>query len=271
MKKVGLLLGLLAFTGIASAAYNSTAQQLIDTLTHNQAKIEQSFTAVGGLHGFVVAPKQGGPAGIVYTNANNQYLITGNVFDAKGNNLTEQYTNQYIYSKMAQQAYTQGVDLLHWFSEGVQSAPHKAYVLFDPNCAYCHMLYQELQPLIQKGVLQIRWIPVAIRPNSTGKSARILYASTNKARAALLAQDEASFDMQTEQGGLKALQRNSSDPAVDEAYSQVADNTHFFISQNYIGTPVILYRDHNGTPQITPGYLHGAALQDMINKMASEW
>lgn len=60
-----------------------------------------------------------------------------------------------------------------WITEG--SGPRLMYVFFDPNCPYCHKLYEELRPYVGKHRIQVRWVPVGIlTPSSAGKAAAIL-------------------------------------------------------------------------------------------------
>lgn len=62
-----------------------------------------------------------------------------------------------------------------WISEG--KGPHVAYVFFDPNCPYCHKLYERLRPWVKQGKLEVRWIPVGIlTTTSRGKAVAILGA-----------------------------------------------------------------------------------------------
>lgn len=62
-----------------------------------------------------------------------------------------------------------------WIAEG--KGPHVAYVFFDPNCPYCHKLYEETRGWIKRGALQLRWIPVGLlTETSPGKAGAILDA-----------------------------------------------------------------------------------------------
>ena len=62
-----------------------------------------------------------------------------------------------------------------WIAEG--KGPHVAYVFFDPNCPYCHKLYEATRSEVQAGKLQLRWIPVGILlPTSHGKAVAMLGA-----------------------------------------------------------------------------------------------
>lgn len=62
-----------------------------------------------------------------------------------------------------------------WISEG--KGPHVIYIFFDPNCPYCHHLYENTRSWIKQGKVQLRWIPVGIlTTTSAGKAAAILGA-----------------------------------------------------------------------------------------------
>ena len=62
-----------------------------------------------------------------------------------------------------------------WIAEG--KGPHVAYVFFDPNCPYCHKLYEATRDEVKAGKLQLRWIPVGILlPTSHGKAVAMLGA-----------------------------------------------------------------------------------------------
>ncbi|WP_226841353.1 thioredoxin fold domain-containing protein [Acidithiobacillus ferrooxidans] len=51
------------------------------------------------------------------------------------------------------------------------------YDFFDPNCPYCHGMYDEEQPLIKAGKLSVRYVPVAyLMPSSTPEAAALLPA-----------------------------------------------------------------------------------------------
>ncbi|MEJ2360436.1 MAG: thiol:disulfide interchange protein DsbG [Gammaproteobacteria bacterium] len=55
--------------------------------------------------------------------------------------------------------------------------PHIIYIFFDPNCPYCHRLYEHTRKWIKQGKVQLRWIPVGIlTTTSPGKAAAILGA-----------------------------------------------------------------------------------------------
>ena len=188
------------------------------------------------------------------------------LINSDGKNLTEEYTDKYINAKKAIMAY-KGIDQVKWVTQGSDKAVHKMYVFWDPNCIYCHMLYKVLQPFIADKELQVRWVPVAIRPNSLGKTAQVFHAKNDKAALAEMMKDESHFDMRTEQGSLKALPKNKdTKPAYDKANA----NTKYFL-QYFNATPVMLFQDAKGKPSVVPGYVSGAQLKALIDSTAKTW
>lgn len=62
-----------------------------------------------------------------------------------------------------------------WVKEG--KGPKIIYIFFDPNCPYCHRLYENTRAWVKQGKAQLRWIPVGIlTATSSGKAAAILGA-----------------------------------------------------------------------------------------------
>lgn len=79
--------------------------------------------------------------------------------------------------KMSQDSYWKDIgQRLTYIQEG-----HKGpviYDFFDPNCPYCHGMYDEEQPLIKAGKLTVRYVPVAyLMPSSTPEAAALLQSS----------------------------------------------------------------------------------------------
>jgi thiol:disulfide interchange protein DsbG len=248
----------------------AAATQLVNKILSGQGTIVQTFPAANNLIGFVVRSAQG-DNGIVYADAKGQYLFVGSVINAQGQDLTQLFTNQYINSKIAGPAYQEAVNRA-WFADGQDNAPHKAYILIDPNCIFCNLLYKQVAPLIANGQLQVRWIPVAFRdPSSPGKAAALLNAGSDEAADKLLAQNEDGFNNQTESGALVPLAANANDPAVTAAFTKVTQNTAYFSHFGFQGTPTILYKQADGKVMMVPGLPRGQAFQDMITSMGSSW
>jgi thiol:disulfide interchange protein DsbG len=267
----------ISLTGVAFAKANTdkkvstaAATQLVNKVLNGQGTIQQNFPAVDGLIGFVVQSSQGNN-GIIYADAKGQYMFVGSIINGQGQDLTQLYTNQYINSKIAGPAY-QDAGSTGYFSDGSDDAPHKAYIIIDPNCIFCHVLYQQMQPLIANGQVQVRWIPVAFRdPSSPGKAAALLNAGSDAAADKLLQQNEAGFNDESESGGLTPLAPNPNDANVTAAFTKVTQNTAYFSKYGFQGTPTILYKQKDGKVMMVPGMPRGQAFQDMINNMGASW
>ncbi len=269
---IGLAVAASSTALCAAVSAETPAAKLVNKVIGAQGHVVESFPAVDGLTGFVIQANQGsGSSGILYADVKGQYLFAGSIINAQGQDLTQQYTNQYINSKIAGPAYAQALGL-NYFTSGSDTAPHKAIIIIDPNCIFCHNLYQELEPLIDAGQLQVRWLPVAFRdPSSPGKAAAMLNAGSDAAADKLLAENEANFDTQTESGSLTPLQPDSKNAAVTIAFGKVTQNTQFFSQSGFNGTPTILYKEANGNINMVPGLPQGKAFDAMIDSMGSSW
>ncbi|MDO8953874.1 MAG: thiol:disulfide interchange protein DsbG [Gammaproteobacteria bacterium] len=271
MLKLTLLAGLVSLSFSAQAKLNldSPAAKLVTKLTYNQVTITNEFKAANGWQGFVVQTKKQNSQAILFVDPANKYLFAGALIAADGTNLTQQYTDEYINKAIAKNA-GQAIAKTHWISEGSDSAPHKIYVLIDPNCIYCHMSFQSLAPFIAGNQLQVRWVSVGIiKSTSLGKAAHLLSIQSPKDQIAALKQDENDFNSSQEEGGITAL--DESDPAYKMAFNQVVENNTFFTQNQFIGTPVIIYTKADGTPSIYAGLAQGKDLEAIVNAAGSSW
>lgn len=249
---------------------NPAGKQLIQTISKGQLEVTKSFQTPFGLTGYVAHPKGSQQGMIMFTDSSGKYLIVGNVVDAQGENYTRKYTDQYVTNPMAAVAYKQ-LAAAHWFTDGSAKAPQKMYVLIDPNCIYCHLLFKELRPLIDQGKVQVRWVPIGlIKPSSAGKAAALLHAGSDADSVALLKQDEAKFNKQQEEGGIAPLQQGQGGMAVNMAFSRIQANNTFF-KQYLQGTPAIFYKDNKGQAHLVPSYVDAAQLNKMLSDVGQAW
>lgn len=63
----------------------------------NGAKVVKSFPAASGLRGWILS--ENGTYSVVYTTADKRTLIVGNLFNEKGENLTDKYAERYFPRK----------------------------------------------------------------------------------------------------------------------------------------------------------------------------
>lgn len=134
------------------------------------------------------------------------------------------------------------------------------YVFVDPNCAYCPLLYRNLQPLIAQHALQLRWIPVAILDaTSVGKAAAILQANDPKAALDL---NETHYNTQAYTGGI------AEEIPLPATEARLRKNAALL---NQVGIPVVptmLFRAKSGEAMVIQGALSPVALKKVLDRVA---
>ena len=198
MRRLAVCLVLLTVLTCQAAPAAEKVPKPIQTLIDAGYVVGKRFDAGHGLTGWVVS-RQGHNA-IVFTTADQQLLISGNLVDASGENLTQQFANEYIpkpdlkpvYDDLAKATYV---------DEKPNDTPRRiVYIVFDQNCPYCSVAWTSLRSHVATGI-EARWLPVAyLQANSAGRAAAILGA---KDPAGALATNESGYNAQTHQGGLE--------------------------------------------------------------------
>ncbi|OCX88449.1 hypothetical protein A6M27_07575 [Acidithiobacillus thiooxidans] len=132
----------------------------------------------------------------------------------------------------------------HTFLVGHQGPELTAFM--DPNCIWCHRLYEKALPIIGAEKLRLRVVLVGfLKPSSPAKAASILMAN-NPAKA--LAYDESHFNTQTEEGGIRPALNPP--PLIRRA---VRNNTQLLIRTGEEATPTLLYRNKHGQWELQHG------------------
>lgn len=255
---------------LAANQLNPQAVSLINKITQGNVTVEKQFHAIDNLNGYVVKSNENGHELIVFVDKKAHYLLVGNLISADGTNLTQQYVGQYIAPKQAQQAQGTIATHTHYFTQGKNSAPHKMYVFFDPNCSACHMLIDTLQPEIQAGKVQVRFVPIGfLKPSSVGRAAHILSAGGDQGSVNLMLADEHGFNMQQEEGALAPLKETAT---TKKWFDQVRSNTDYFIKQGFYATPTMLYNTPKGTAGVRMGAIPpGAAMDKFLSEVGNNW
>lgn len=142
----------------------------------NGYKVSAQFKAEGGLTGWILS--QGVNRNTVaYTTSNGKIVIGGPMLNAKGENLSEQYLEQYA-PKPAYEKFWPRLESSTYVQEGATGSDVKSiiYVFMDPNCGYCRLAWKSFVPYFKVG-LQVRWIPVGfLSPDSNNKAAALITA-----------------------------------------------------------------------------------------------
>jgi len=128
-----------------------------------------------------------------------------------------------------------------WISEG--KGPHTAYVFFDPNCPFCHKLFEETRGLVNGGKLRLRWIPVGILTTTSHGKAVAMLGAKNRLKA--FYQNEDHYSM-----GNGGIDEDFASPAVEKrlkANEALLGMTHMGV------VPLMLFYSKDGTPVLIQG------------------
>lgn len=198
--------------------------------------VVKSFeTPAPGVSGYVVKMADG-KTGVVY--GIGDYVLSGTLLDAKGNDLTRQYTATQLpkpdYGAMAQ-ALAQDP---HLVSEGGEGAP-EIYVFADPNCIFCHKFWKQTRDWVADGKVQLHWVMVGfLKPSSLGYSAAIMAAED---RAAALRTFEENFGQNSKGAGISEL-----DPIPPELKAALEKHLSQMAAMDFSGTPGLLFKGIDG-------------------------
>ncbi|WP_347557010.1 thiol:disulfide interchange protein DsbG [Robbsia sp. KACC 23696] len=224
-------------TSTDHAALPPALQTAID---RNSLKLIKVFPAAGGLTGYVVSQGPGKNV-VVYSTDSHQVLITGQLIDAQGKDLSAGYAAQYGV-KLNLDQFGKAVEDAPAVVEGAQGGAHPVkstvYVFMDPNCIFCHLTWKALQPYEQAG-LQVRWIVMGfLKPDSFGKAAALMQA---KDGAAALKKLETDYSEQDEEAGITPLAQVPSD-----IKAKLDGNFALFQQLGFEGTPTLMMKDAAG-------------------------
>ncbi|KML19730.1 MULTISPECIES: hypothetical protein [Burkholderia] len=168
------------------------------------------------------------------------------LFDASGRIIAKIAAETYVAKPLGTAQLLHDAAEAHSYLWGMTSARKELWALFDPDCSYCHMLFEALRPKVEGGALKVHVIQVAfLKPEGIGRAAAIVGC---KDPAAALVRDEIRFDIAAEQGGIEA------EPTSNTASSRVRANNAWMAARGIRATPFLLYRDRDGEPRAIPGF-----------------
>ncbi|MBT9386288.1 thiol:disulfide interchange protein DsbG [Pseudooceanicola sp. CBS1P-1] len=252
-----LAAGLAAGPALAQSAAPAAAPQVetidvpapvkatVDKLTGGKAKILKAFKAPAGLIGLGI---ELGPNKdtILYASADGKYLMQGMIIDSDGQNTTQLASQSVLPQPPSAAENFATLDKTKSYVWGKEDAPKELWILFDPNCIYCHKTYDDLKPAVEAGKVKVHIIQAGfLKQSSLGKAAAIMAA---KDPAAALAEDESKFDEAQEEGSIKG------DTSDEAAVAAVKANNAWMQAQGIKGTPYLLYKGKDGKIADVGGY-----------------
>ncbi|MHB8453883.1 MAG: thioredoxin fold domain-containing protein [Acidiferrobacterales bacterium] len=142
-----------------------------------------------------------------------------------------------------------------WVAEG--QSTHVIYIFFDPNCPYCHVLYDSMRPWVEHNQIQLRWIPIGtLMTTSFGKAAAILEA---KNPLAAFRRNEVGFSKMSGFGQI------SEDPLPDDATAKkLKANAELLHRTGNDAVPTMVFRLADGTADLVQGAPPRAYLQRLV-------
>lgn len=227
-----------AATGPAAAPTTAQAEgapaptEAEQFLISQGATISAAFTSDSGLK--AVVADRGLDRRLFYITPDGKHVILGTVFDAKGGNVTsndmsrasirgdgaQKELDEAALAKLWEQA-----GELDYITEG--QGDKVAYVIFDPQCPYCHKLWEKLRDVVATGGTQVRWIPVAILSEDSNQFAAAIYQANNS-RDALTEMNNRTLT------GVKVTEKTA---------EKLERNLQLLRTSGYTGVPTVLYKD----------------------------
>ncbi|MEB6537087.1 thiol:disulfide interchange protein DsbG [Pantoea stewartii] len=177
MKTFRLLLFAALFSAATQAAPLPAAIQQIEK---QGVKIIKPFEAPGGVKGWLGSYQ--GTGVTLYLTPDGQHAISGYMYDAQGQNLSEKIINEELYLP-AGRAMWKRLQAMPGLDEGSKAARCKVVVFADPFCPYCRMFWQQTQPLVKNNTLRITTLLVGILTPESGRYASAILAAADPAQA----------------------------------------------------------------------------------------
>jgi thiol:disulfide interchange protein DsbG len=227
----------------------AAANDLVSKISQGKATVTEVFRGHGGFTGVVVSTGGDGKF-IGWMPAARDTLIVGAMFDQDGKNVTQAEMLSRGYAKTeapqaehqagpapSQSTMQKAIDTTAGFMEGVSGPVVTAFV--DYNCEYCRKFYERSRPLVARGAMRIRWVPVDI----------LTETSLPKAAAVLGNMDPVQAMAMAESGTLNVP------PVTNALKAKIGGNTAVLnlLGNGNAGTPTLVMRKADGTLNISPG------------------
>ncbi|HQS03582.1 MAG: hypothetical protein B7Y07_11315 [Halothiobacillus sp. 24-54-40] len=151
----------------------------------------------------------------------------------------------------------------NWIQDGEGSKI--IYVFFDPNCPYCHNVYDSLIKIRKtQPDLQYRWVPLALLGGtSLGKAAAIIQAPDPLAAFNQSERNYGFLDSDTG-GGIQPAKH-----ITDATQSLLDENLSIIQGENLAGIPVVVFQATDSKPFYFMGQRTQAQLQELLAFVAS--
>ncbi|MEK7666699.1 MAG: thiol:disulfide interchange protein DsbG [Pseudomonadota bacterium] len=146
-----------------------------------------------------------------------------------------------------------------WIRDG--KSVHVIYVFFDPNCPYCHKVYEMLRPQVQRGKVELRWVVTGrLMATSIGKAAAMLEA---KDPTEAFYRNERGFSQET--GNFGGIEE---EPAPrEETLRRLNANLALLNRSGFDAVPALLFRTKDGKADIIRGAPPAVFLEKLVKDL----
>lgn len=213
-------------------------------------EIIKPFSAPGGVEGWLGKYQDMGVT--LYLTPDKKHVISGYMYDAQGNNLSEKIINEAIYIPAGREMWKQ-LTAAPGIAEGSAEAKCQVVVFSDPFCPYCNKFWHQAQPFIKDKSISTKTLLVGvIRPDSAQYAAAILSAS-----------DPAKVwnDLESSDGKIKPALKGNTPPAI---FKQIQQNQGLMEQLGASGTPAIYYLNKDRALQQIIGLPDAKQMADLV-------
>lgn len=245
-----MLFTLLIFTLSGASLAEDNLPDAVKNIEKQGIKIIKPFTAPGGIKGWLGSYQ--GMGVTIYLMPDGKHAISGYMYDEKGNNLSEARIQQDIYIPAGREMWEK-LQQASYITEGAQDAARKIIVFADPFCPYCRQFWNQAQPWVKSGKVQLQTLLVGvIKPESSRYAAAIL-AAKNPAQA--------WYDFESSNG--KTIPPFSESSSRD-IWQKIQNNQALMDELGANVTPAIYYMNDNNELQQVVGLPDEAQFAEMM-------
>jgi thiol:disulfide interchange protein DsbG len=146
-----------------------------------------------------------------------------------------------------------------WIRDG--KSAHVIYIFFDPNCPACHKLYETLRPPVERGEVELRWIPIGkLMTTSTGKAATLIEA---KDPTEAFHKNERNFSRET--GSFGGIEE---EPAPRADTLRRLNANHALLNRSgFDAVPALVFRAKDGQADFIRGAPPAAFLEKLLKEL----
>lgn len=247
--KTILLMSILTISAVAQAQA-ADLPEAVKQMEQQGIEIIKPFSAPGGVQGWLGKYQDMGVT--LYLTPDKKQVISGYMYDAQGNNLSEKIINDEIYIPAGREMWKQ-LSATPGIAEGSTDAQCQVVVFADPFCPYCNKFWHQIQPALKDKRISTKTLLVGvIRPNS-GQYAAAILSSQDPAKA--------WYDLESSDGKIKPELKGNTPPAV---FKQIQQNQQLMEQTGASGTPAIYYLNKSQVLQQIIGLPDGEQMADLV-------